>query len=110
MKFTCIYEKCADHDQTFALINRGYEPDQRSAGQYFETTSEMFQYFRDVLPPMDYTADGFSMCEYATGTLTDAFVRAGGQFYCLCISRTRSTDFTNAVRNLRAHLARKAAA
>ncbi len=110
MKITPIFDGCADHDQTFALINRGYAPEQRSAGQYFETTREIYEYFLNVLPPMDYTADGFSMSEFATDTLTDAFLRVSGRFYCLCISRRTSADFTNAVREFRAQLARKAAA
>lgn len=110
MKITSIFEGCANHDQTFALINRGYAPEQRNAGQYFETTRELYDYFLNLLPPMDYTADGFSMSEYATDTLTDAFLRVSGRFYCLCISRRTSADFTNAVREFRAQLARKAAA
>ena len=110
MKFTCIHEGCADRAQAFKLINRGYGPDQMFAGQYFETNGEVFDYFLETLPPLDHTADGFSLSEFSTDTLTDAFIRIAGRVYCLTICRARSTDFTNAVRNLRAHLARKAAA
>ena len=105
MKFERLHDGIADHDQAYALINRGYSADKRSAGQWFETTAEIYDTFLNILPPLDFTADGFSMSEYATGTLTDAFVRHGGRFFYLSISRERSGDFTNAVRAFREHLA-----
>jgi hypothetical protein len=104
MQFTNLHDGVADHDQTFKLINRGYNPDQRSAGQYFETTEEIYSYFLNVLPPMDFTRDAFSMCEFSVGTLTDCFVHFRGRFFCLCISRRSSQDFTDAVRDLHAHV------
>ena len=109
MTLDCIFAGCADHDQTFALINRGYTADKRRAGQYFETTEEMYNYFLNVLPPMDYTADAFSMSEYSTETLTDAFARISGRFYCLTISRSSGADFAKAVRSLRSHIISNAA-
>lgn len=105
MKFANLFDGVADYDQTFALINRGYSPDKRSAGQYFETTGEIFDYFLNVLPPLDWTADAFSMSEFSTGTLTDAFVRHDGRFFCLCISRRSAADFSDAIRAFRAELA-----
>ncbi len=105
MKFANLFDGVADYDQTFALINRGYSPDKRSAGQYFETTGEIFDYFLNVLPPLDWTADAFSMREFSTGTLTDAFVRHDGRFFCLCISRRSAVDFSDAIRAFRAELA-----
>lgn len=105
MQFANLFDGVADYDQTFALINRGYSPEQRSAGQYFETTEEIYSYFLNVLPPMDYTADAFSMCEFSTGTLTDAYMRFDGRFFCLCISRQNAGDFSDAIRAFRAELA-----
>lgn len=105
MKFERLHDGIADHDQAYALINRGYSAKERSAGQWFETTAEIYATFLNILPPMDFTADGFSMSEYATGTLTDAFVRHGGRFFYLSISRERASDFSNAVRAFLEHLA-----
>lgn len=105
MNFTRIFDGVADHDQTFALINRGYSPEQRSAGQFFETTEEMFNYFLNVLPPLDWDRDCFSMSEFSTGTLTDSFISLNGRCFCLCISRLSRADFHNAMREFRAHLA-----
>ncbi len=109
MQFSNLFNGVADYDQTFALINRGYNPDKRSAGQYFETTAEIFHHFLNVLPPLDWTldagAEAFSMSEFSTGALTDAFMRQGGRFFCLCISRNRASDFNEAIRALRVELA-----
>jgi len=96
--FTKIHEDKADYDQTFALINRGYDPEQRAAGQWFETTEEIYDYFLEVLPPLDWTTFGFSMREFATGYLTDAFVNFDGRFYCLTIHRERPQDFIAVMR------------
>lgn len=104
MTFTNLHDGIADHDQTFALINRGYGPDQRRAGQYFETTEEIHTYFMNVLPPLDLSLNAYSMSEFSTGTLTDAFVCHRGRFFCLCISRRTGSDFTEAIRDFRAHV------
>ena len=37
MKFERLHDGIADHDQTYALINRGYSANERSAGQWFFT-------------------------------------------------------------------------
>lgn len=109
MQFANLFNGIADYDQTFSLINRGYTPDKRSAGQYFETTEEIFHHFLNILPPLDWTldagAEAFSMSEFSTGSLTDAFVRQEGRFFCLCISRNRASDFNEAIRALRVELA-----
>lgn len=102
MQITRIYDTVADYEKSFDLINRGYAPEQRSAGQYFETTEEIYTYFLNVLPPLDFTADGFSMSEFSTGSLTDCFLRCNGRYFCLCISRRKSSDFADAVRGFHA--------
>ncbi|ABI93370.1 DUF1419 domain-containing protein (plasmid) [Roseobacter denitrificans] len=102
LKFTSIHEGVADRAKSFDLINRGYGPDQRFAGQWFETTEDVYTYFLEVLPPLDWTADGFSMSEFATGFLTDAYLRINGRFFCLCIHRERAMDFTNTLRAFKA--------
>ena len=95
--FTKIHEGTAERDKTFALINRGYGPDQTRAGQWFETTEEIFDYFLEVLPPLDWTTSGFSMREFSTGHLTDCFLSFDGRFFCLTIHRERPQDFIAAV-------------
>ena len=79
--FVKISEGVADHDQTFELINRGYGPEQRQSGQWFETTEEMYTYFHEILPPLDWTTSGFTMREFATGFLTDSFVKFGERYF-----------------------------
>lgn len=105
MQYIRIHKAVADYDTTFELINRGYTPDKRSAGQFFETTEEIYNYFLNVLPPLDFTADGFSMSEFSTGSLTDCFLRRQGRFFCLCISRRNASDFAAAVRCFHAAVA-----
>ncbi len=105
MQITRIYDTVADYQKSFDLINRGYAPEQRSAGQYFETTEEIYTYFLNVLPPLDFTADGFSMSEFSTGSLTDCFLRCNGRYFCLCISRRNSANFHDALREFHATIA-----
>ncbi|MEO9652328.1 MAG: DUF1419 domain-containing protein [Roseobacter sp.] len=109
LKFTCIHDGLADRAKSFELINRGYGPEQRFAGQWFETTEDVFDYFLGVLPPLDCAEGGFSMSEFSTGFLTDAFVRVGGRFYCLCIHREHALDFINSIRAFKPIVSAKAA-
>ena len=62
-------------------------------GQWFETTEEIYWYFLECLPPLDFTGDGFSMCEFSTGYLTNAFFDFRGKFYCMTIERKAPGDF-----------------
>lgn len=93
MKLTKICDGQADREKTFELINRGYGPDQFFAGQWFETNEECYWYFLECLPPMDFSGSGFSMCEFSTGYLTNAFFERGGKFYCMTIERQNAGDF-----------------
>lgn len=97
-EFECIFEGIANRAKTFELINRGYEPEQRKAGQWFETTGEIYSYFLNILDPLDWEVDAFSMSEFATETLTDGFVKRGNRFFCVAIHRETRSDFTNTVR------------
>jgi hypothetical protein len=97
MKFEAIHHGIADHDTSFDLINRGYSPEDRFEGQWFETVEAIYDHFLNVLPPLDYAAIAFSMCEFATGDLTDCFIQIGDRYYCLCIARRSSADFRTAV-------------
>lgn len=97
MHFRKIHEGKADHAMTFELINRGYGPDVYRAGDWFETNGEDFWYFLECLPPMDMKDGAFSVCEFSTGYLTNAFVAIDGRFYCLTIERKSRADFDHAV-------------
>lgn len=92
----------AEHDETFALINRGYTPDVFKAGQWFETTEEMYWYFLEVLPPLHFDGRAFMMCEASTCILSNAFVQIGKRFFCLTVEHAGTTPFPETVRAFRA--------
>lgn len=92
----------ADHDETFALINRGYGPDQFKAGQWFETTEKLYWYFLEILPPRHHGGGAFMMCEASTCTLSNAFVQIGERFFCLTVEHAGTTPFSETVRAFRA--------
>lgn len=80
-----IFEGIADYEKSFELINRGYTPDVFSAGQWFETTEEVYWYFLEVLPPMGFDGKDFAICEFATGNLTNAFFQINGRYFCATV-------------------------
>lgn len=104
MDFQRIGTGVADRQETFALLNRGYEPDQRSAGQWFETTPEMWDYFLGVLPPLHFTGTAFVMSEAATDTLSDAWIKVGKRAFCLSVRHTSQSDFIAMVAAFRAEI------
>jgi len=91
-----------NYDETFALINRGYGPDQFKTGQWFETTDEMFDYFLEILPPRHFTGSAFMMCEPSTCTLSNAFVQVGKRFFCLTVEHAGAVTFSETVSAFRA--------
>ena len=99
----------ADRQETFALLNRGYDPQQRSAGQWFETSREMWDYFLGVLPPLHFTGTAFVMSEAATGILSDAWIIAGDRAFCLAVPTGSQTDFIATEAAFRAHLTQEQA-
>lgn len=99
-----LHEGVADHGQTFELINRGYTPDVFKAGQWFEIEEAEYWYFLEVLPPMDFRPNAFSMCEFSTGNLTNAFLKLGNRYFCLTIERKNSVDFETQIGALAAHI------
>lgn len=103
-------DRAASRDECFALINRGYSPDVFRAGQWFEISEEEYWYFLECLPPMDYGAGGFSMCEFATGDLTNAFFDFGERYFCLTIQRRNAGDFFAAARAFRLEISAAAPA
>jgi len=95
-----IYEGVADTEKTFELINRGYSPDVFKAGQWFECQEAEYWYFLKVLPPMDFKPNCFSICEFSTGTLTNAWANFDGRYFCMTILRESAADFDAAMRAL----------
>lgn len=110
MNFQKINEGVADNSRTFELINRGYSPDVYSAGQWFEVQEDEYFYFLECMPPMDFNGSAFSMREFSTGNLTNAFARFGDRFYCLTISRNNSADFFDQLSSFALQVAMKEAA
>lgn len=108
MKLEKICDGCANRDRTFELINRGYGPEVFKAGQYFEIEEDEYWYFLEVLPPLDMQGGGFSMIEFATGDLTNAFFKIDGRFYCMTIERRTPADFRAWLEALRAEIAARA--
>ncbi|WP_179381302.1 DUF1419 domain-containing protein [Jannaschia marina] len=100
----------AGHDQTFALINRGYDPENRKAGQWFETTPEMFDYFLNILPPRHFLGFAFVMSEAATESLSDAWIMHGKRAFCLAVRNGSQMDFQETVRGFLQHVSERAAA
>ena len=102
--FQSIGEGVADRAETFALLNRGYERHQRSAGQWFETTPEMWEYFLNILPPVNFTGSAFVMSEAATESLSDAWIMVGKRAFCLTVRHTSQSDFIAMVGAFKAHV------
>ncbi|GGX72479.1 hypothetical protein GCM10007385_46580 [Tateyamaria omphalii] len=90
------------HDDTFALINRGYTPDVFKPYQWFETTEDLYTYFLEVLPPLHFSGGAFMMCERCTDTLSNAFLQSGTRFFCLTVPH--SEPFSAMVQAFRTHL------
>ena len=86
MNFRRIYEGVADHAKCLELLNRHNgppwnKPDSLWAGEWWEIDDESFDYFLDVLPPLQMPPGGFIMCEFTSGNVTSAFFefnRRGG--------------------------------
>lgn len=96
--FEKIFDGVADNAKTFELINRGYAPDVFKAGQWFKCQEDEYWYFLECLPPMDMSRGAFSMCEFSTGYLTNAFIERGNRYFCLTIQRQNRADFDLAMR------------
>lgn len=93
MQFRKIFEGRASEAKTFDLVNRGYSSDAFRAGDFFEIGEAEYLYFLGCMPPMDSGFHGFSMREFATGYLTDAFFERDGRFWYLTIERKNRKDF-----------------
>lgn len=97
-EFTKISGLVADEPQTMILLNRGYAPEQRFAGQWFEIEPAMYDYFLGILPPKHFTGAAFVMCEPATDTLSDAFIKHRGRAFCLAVTHTNQMAFCETVK------------
>lgn len=102
--FKKISDLVADEHQTFVLLNRGYAPEQRSAGQWFEVEPRLYDYFLGVLPPKHFLGTAFVVAEAATDTLSDAFVMHEGRGFCLSVMNTGQMAFQNTVKEFCAHV------
>lgn len=107
MNFRRIYEGVADQAKCFELLNRhsggGIKPDSLWAGEWWEIDAESFDYFLDVLPPLQMPPGGFVMCEFTSGNITSAFfsfpARDGQQerrFFHASLDMSEATPFAKA--------------
>lgn len=87
-------ERIADgimsYDATFELINRYQASSPHAAtgfkaGQWFETTEDIYWYFLECLPPLHQTAQGFVVMECTMGDLYEAFFEIDNRFFCAVV-------------------------
>lgn len=72
---TKLFEGVAERDQHFKLLNdpaRSY-PNRPNAGEWWETTEEMYWYFLECLPPLGQNGMGFLMSEFNHDSVTCAY-------------------------------------
>lgn len=86
-----IADGVQDYDATFALINRYQSSSPHAAigfkaGQWFETTEELYWYFLECLPPLYQNTVGFVMMECTMGDLYEAFFEIHERFYCAVVT------------------------
>jgi len=79
------------YDATFVLINRYQSSSPHAAtgfdaGQWFETTEELYWYFLECLPPLYQNTVGFVMMECTMGDLYEAFFEIDERFYCAVVT------------------------
>jgi len=95
-----IHDGVADYNTTFTLINR-YTPSNPykalgfRAGQWFETTEDIYSYFLGVLPPLHMTGGGFVVGECTMAGLYESFLEIDGKYYCAVIDWTGSQSFAD---------------
>lgn len=102
--FSKINEGVADEAETFKVLNRGYGPDVRKAGQWYEVEREMWDYFLGVLPPKHWLGGAFVMSEAATAYLSDAWIKIGDRAFCLTVENTGQDAFAETVAGFRKHV------
>jgi len=89
-KLERIYEIEANYNKSFELINR-YERGNCfnalgfRAGQWFETTQDVYWYFLECLPPLYQTSGGFIVGECTMNGLYDCFLEIDGKYYCAVV-------------------------
>ena len=102
--FFKINDGVADEAETFRVLNRGYEPDVRKVGQWYEVEPEMWDYFLNVLPPKHWLGGAFVMSEAATEYLSDAWVKIGDRAFCLTVENTDHDVFAQTVTAFSQHV------
>lgn len=86
-----IHAGVAGIAQSYALINRyarsnPYHGLGFRAGQWFETTGEVYAQFLEAVPPLDMSANGFVVGECTTEDLYEAFSQVGDRYFCVVIA------------------------
>lgn len=86
-----IHTGVAGVEQSYALINRYARSNPHHglgfrAGEWFETTVEVYGQFLEAVPPLDMSAHGFVVGECTMEDLYEAFFRFGDQCFCAVIA------------------------
>lgn len=86
-----IHTGVAGTAQSYALINRYARSNPHHglgfrAGQWFETTGEVYAQFLEAVPPLDMSANGFVVGECTMEDLFEAFFRFGDRYFCAVIA------------------------
>ncbi|MGH1416320.1 MAG: DUF1419 domain-containing protein [Pelagimonas sp.] len=108
--FEKISEGVSNESETFKLLNRGYGPDVRKAGQWFEVEPETWDHFLNVLPPKHWLGGAFVMSEAATEFLSDAWIKIGDRAFCLAVQNTGQQVFGETVQAFTNHVSEQLAA
>lgn len=87
-QLTQIFDGVADHETTFALLNRYGATSPFAhlgirAGQWFETTEDHYWHFLECMPPLHMHSNGFIVCECVTGDLYTGFITIDERFFCI---------------------------
>jgi len=94
----------ADYDTSFEIVNRGYEEGQYEAGQWFETTEDVYQHFLGALPPLYFDGSAFVMSEPSTCSLSEGFIQIDGRYFCLTMKHFTAT-IADDIRAFQKHIA-----
>lgn len=92
-----------DRDGIYAWLN----PEMPHAERYSrarlledfaETDEDTYDYFLSMMPPINFTHDGFAICEDTTDGVRLAFFRIAGRYFAAHIADRDTTHGMNATR------------
>ena len=86
-----VFEGVADRDVSFALMNRYLASNPHAArgfraGQWFETTREVYWQCLESVPPLYMASGGFVVGECTMDDLYECFFEIDGRYFCTVIA------------------------